>query len=540
MQGEYNLRKNPSFWKALHCLHHPLTIASVLLLLFNDHWLRHHHPSWLTGKLGDFTWLIFAPFITAMLMSVIFRQWSQKRIGFLSFAFIGLWFATAKTIPEIHHLTTTILHAIIGWEGTLRIDPTDLITLPALFIGWHIWQKADDSQVNLRPIAVVMFGLGILGTLASTDGPIYTTFDNGVELICQQDETLFTITSDGAAYVDGTYNEETQEWEHDVAEVINVFTSDDGGLTWQHEFVENYVLSTDNCSSYENETITNIETNHIYRWIAGDRIEQSKDGGQSWEIVHNLPEFEQEVRQFLNHKTTVGYSHTVRHYPSPVSAWYHVESGNILFAMSQDGILLLDPNDNWHWVRVGDYQLANLEQFEVFNRVTFFERWQAGALAFLIITTTVAYMRRFEIHFRWALLPFSWLSWMIINFMMLNDSYEAVQLTSKLDGMIAISSFLALVFLAIPLSIAALWGIIRNFRPIIKHLIITAPIPAVLYLLPFLLWSQGTIPPYATAFAFAMGLAFIGTFAASMYLRRVLPTIEKPKKKNEEKHKQHS
>ena len=79
---------------------------AILLLLFNDHWLRYAHPSWLTGKLGDFTWLVFAPFIAALLFAWIIPQRWKQHAGWLSIGFIGVWFATAKTIPFVHELTT--------------------------------------------------------------------------------------------------------------------------------------------------------------------------------------------------------------------------------------------------------------------------------------------------------------------------------------------------------------------------------------------------------------------------------------------------
>ncbi len=56
---------NLSFRRALVSLSHPLSIAAIGLLLFNDHLWRKVAPSWLTGKIGDFAWLIFAPFLLA-------------------------------------------------------------------------------------------------------------------------------------------------------------------------------------------------------------------------------------------------------------------------------------------------------------------------------------------------------------------------------------------------------------------------------------------------------------------------------------------
>jgi hypothetical protein len=46
-------------WAA--ALLHPLTLASWGVLVFNDHWLKHAHPGWLSGKLSDVAFMILAP-----------------------------------------------------------------------------------------------------------------------------------------------------------------------------------------------------------------------------------------------------------------------------------------------------------------------------------------------------------------------------------------------------------------------------------------------------------------------------------------------
>lgn len=135
---------NPAFWRALHSLAHPISLVAVLLLLLNDHWLRWQYPSWLTGKLGDFTWLVFAPFIAAAALAWVLPRsrsgghdvscpYSKRRIhheqivGVTAFAFIGLWFALAKTVPAVHGWTVQAWEAVIAWRGTLRMDATDLL-----------------------------------------------------------------------------------------------------------------------------------------------------------------------------------------------------------------------------------------------------------------------------------------------------------------------------------------------------------------------------------------------------------------------------
>src|SRR5262245_28054589 len=120
-----------SFYRAVNSLAHPVSLISILVLFFNDHYLRLAYPSWLTGKLSDIAWLIFAPLICAGLMSWMIR--SERYVGILSFSLIGLWFAAGKTILAIHDLTLNIQETVFGWRGVLRLDPSDLIALPALF-----------------------------------------------------------------------------------------------------------------------------------------------------------------------------------------------------------------------------------------------------------------------------------------------------------------------------------------------------------------------------------------------------------------------
>ncbi|MEO1287507.1 MAG: hypothetical protein AAFV93_07040, partial [Chloroflexota bacterium] len=220
------MKNNRAFWKAVHSLTHPLSVSAILLLLFNDHWLRYHYPSWLTGKLGDFTWLLFAPFIASLVLAWIIphkHKHQTKLVGWLSIGFIGIWFATAKTILVIHWLTTETLALLVGYHGTLRMDVTDLLTLPALLISAYIWLNAREDSLNTKPIGYALFGLAMLGTLAS-DMPY---FDNrAIEEICELEDahllTSYRTREYYYEYEDSPSHENTYN-----------YISTDGGLTWQ-------------------------------------------------------------------------------------------------------------------------------------------------------------------------------------------------------------------------------------------------------------------------------------------------------------------
>src|SRR5258708_1744835 len=196
--------QNPTLACALNSLVHPISIGAILLLLLNDHWLRYTHPSWLTGKLGDFSWLVFAPFICAVFLSWLIPKRFKGQvwiIGCTSVLIIGIWFALAKTIPAVHLLTSAAWEAVIGWQGTQRLDPTDLLTLPALLLSLYIWKSVQHRTFRYSHHGWLLLALGVVTTLAS-DAPAYVYTKAGVTTICTQGDHLVIYLVNGGDYVD--------------------------------------------------------------------------------------------------------------------------------------------------------------------------------------------------------------------------------------------------------------------------------------------------------------------------------------------------
>jgi len=500
---------NRAFWKAFHSLTHPLSILAILLLLFNDHWLRYAHPSWLTGKLGDFTWLVFAPFIAGLLFAwIVPRRWEQhtRLVGWLSIGFIGLWFATAKTIPFVHHLTTETLYAIVGWEGQLRLDITDLLTLPALIISWHIWRTASDEKVSLKPLAYVAFGLGILGTLAS-DSPISN--DYGITEICAHEDLLIVQTKS-------------------VYESFQGFESRNGGLTWEYKPRWN-VGELDCVSEKDNLSIPDSSTS--FRWTSGEVIEISVDDGTTWTQDYELSELDAEIRTVYHTLPYNQWWEYVQDNPGPISAYFDQDSGNVLFAMGWNGLLIRTSQGEYHWVTVDDYGLRDLSDLsEVYQALTF-ELWLALALVFLIVTSSTAKIRFHQGNWRFTFLSSGWLGFVLIGLILLGLRNESIYVSEfSLAGLL---SLLCLIFVAIPLSIGALWDIMRNFYRYALNIALAGIANGALFIFPFLLWTQGRIPRYVTAYAFSLMLTLLGLYATRVYLKRILPTITPEKLKND-------
>ena len=93
--------------RAESALTHPATVAALGVLLLNDLLLKALWPhSWLTGKLSDLAWLVFAPPLLAFLLSFATRgNLRAQRLAFLV-AYVGLplLYAAFNTFDPVHEL----------------------------------------------------------------------------------------------------------------------------------------------------------------------------------------------------------------------------------------------------------------------------------------------------------------------------------------------------------------------------------------------------------------------------------------------------
>lgn len=511
------LKLNPAFWRAVHSLTHPVSLCAIVLLIIKDHWLRYHYPSWLTGKLGDCAWLILAPFIAALLFALLppLGQ-SARRVALASLLFIGLWFALAKTTPLVHRLTTETLYMLVDWRGSLHMDVTDLLALPSLYISWRIWQNAPQSPFNLRPLAYVALGLGLFGTLASDS---YIFHDKGVVTICAINDALYLNAMN---YEDINNNSSSYDW-----------VSYDGGLTWSN--VQKPMDEVAVCSSAD---IVRDPTNPQiqYRWVADERIERSVDGGQTWQTDYTLSYVQEDVRPYLYYRQyDEDYNgRIVQIERVPVSAILDPKTGNILFAMSWYGILVRLSSGIYEWVGVSLYGIENLLHPDRILGALFYELWLAAMLPFLIITTSTAYMRRARF-LRKLWLAVGWLGWLALAF------YFLPMDKANMKGMLASDWYVIgaiglglLVFVALPLSIGAVYDVTYNFPRAWRPLLLAGFGTGLLYLLPLVAWSQGIVPNYRTANLFALLLTACVLYTSRSYLLPILQnvsTFSKKKKK---------
>jgi len=142
---------------------HPVALASIGLLILNDHVLKAAFGNALTGKLSDVAGMIFFPLLLQaaleVLRSFLGRPWAPSRVVLVaSCAATAIVFSLVNTVPEVAALWSLALgglqwpflsvvaliqsHPIPAVRPVVTtVDPTDLVTVPfvliAAWVGWH-------------------------------------------------------------------------------------------------------------------------------------------------------------------------------------------------------------------------------------------------------------------------------------------------------------------------------------------------------------------------------------------------------------------
>jgi hypothetical protein len=141
---------------------HPVVVGAVLVLLMNDHILKQRWPSVLTGKLSDAAGLVFFPLLLVAVAEIC-RSWMgltppSRRFVATCVGLTGLVFAAAEVFPVVDG----VLELAWGWtvwpvdaltgRSVRRVvmvaDPSDLLTLPALWIAWAIGSSRAPSATE--------------------------------------------------------------------------------------------------------------------------------------------------------------------------------------------------------------------------------------------------------------------------------------------------------------------------------------------------------------------------------------------------------
>ena len=119
--------------RCVSALTHPATIIALATLLLNDVLFKALWPqAWITGKLSDLAWVIFALPLLAFLLSLCTRgNRIAMRTAFLV-AYVGLplLYAAFNTFEPVHYWILRGLSIASGGSAVAPLDATDSIVIP--------------------------------------------------------------------------------------------------------------------------------------------------------------------------------------------------------------------------------------------------------------------------------------------------------------------------------------------------------------------------------------------------------------------------
>ncbi len=169
---------------------HPAFALSLFVLIVNDHWLKHAHPGWWSGKLSDFAAVLILPlFLQALfeLTALRLTRRSPSAVATNRALRVSLLVTlVAYALPEVW-LPAEIAYrygvgalqwpfqcigALLGGDAAPSLRPvratadvTDLLAVPMLLVAFRIGHRRDPSAERLaskRRTAILAGACGLL------------------------------------------------------------------------------------------------------------------------------------------------------------------------------------------------------------------------------------------------------------------------------------------------------------------------------------------------------------------------------------------
>jgi len=468
---------------------HPIVIGAIFALLLNDHWLRWHYPSWWTGKVGDFVWLIFAPFLLIFLLSFIWPKNKVAFVGPVGFIGIGLVFILGNTVPSFHQMIARLFQQIAGWEPLMILDPTDLLLLPGLLVGWKIWQDNQNhpqSIVSTRKkhmLGWILLSLSTIGTMANQ--PSFP--DYGAYCVVAHEQSILAITSAEAGW----------------------FASGDGGQTWT-QFSENTQGLAESClirSAVPWQISDPEHPNHLWRIQESEKfIEQSVDNGRSWHVVYEFPAGKQVRNYHYRSETEVLGSGVVP--GGPYNGVVDPATGNLIVSMGLEGVVVVSPVEEVDRVAVGPYAFVEINELSFGQRLNkeFVLALILGVLAVCIGSLPIWENTRMFLVMLiggtavWLIYALLSRDLGIVSFIGLAPVADSIQNISPLSFYSWFYYLFLLVAAIVQMRKSGSWQLVRQ-------LLETAVASMILFLIPLIFWATGILPSYQLAIIIGIAMA---------------------------------
>ena len=319
---------NSSFGRRCEAaLIHPVTVGALVVLLLNDLVFKSVWPgSWVTGKLSDLAWVVFASPLLAFLLSLLVgKSAAGQRVAFFaSYVGLPLLYAAFNTFEPVHNWILRGLSVASGGTAGSPQDVTDSVVIPVgLCIAVWVWRCFDVRDVRdvraERPRlrwAPLMAGLAALASVATIE--------------CQPEVgiTNVAIAEDGIVYAG------TREYAR--------YRSLDGGVNWEPGSTERVQWGG---QSAETPAGT-------YTILGSDIVLLGPDGESRMEYASSYLQEEHNLWAQKRSTAQLGFREMAT---EPLSIVYDERTGNVIAAMGIQGIVVGASDGVWTRYGVGPY-----------------------------------------------------------------------------------------------------------------------------------------------------------------------------------------
>jgi len=470
--------------KAQGILTHRLVIGSFFVYIINNHILQVYFPSWITGKLSGFAWLFFAPYAILFLATLLLPEKINVNSKFQTavFVLVGIIFALIKTNTALNQAFVNTLEKIIRTPAQIIVDPSDSLSLIALAWSFYFWKNYYPTKTRLSFSRNLLF-LGIF--------------------------SIFTL-ADAAAQDYGITHIETHGDNVIAYSTYFSYISYDGGFTWdEQEGSSGYGYS-------KPEDLKPLENGLLQAHLSNtSEIEISTDGGETWDVEYQIePSTQAQRSYYLQNSEGNPYFEQ-----GPFDIKLDKSSGNIIFAMGHEGVLIRQPDAKWVWVNVGTYQRVAPSNFGLLVSILWGEGLLGLASGVLVFSTiSLKLFRQKKI----------WLFFVILGWVGLGTSLVINQPALSGGGYgLTYAIIVVFVALVIPFGLG-----IQNFglalvNEKLQKFGIYVGGTFSLFILPYILWLVDIIPAYETAMLIAIASQFI-PITIGLIATSSLPKTENP------------
>ena len=305
-------------------LTHPVTLASLALLLLNDIVFKSLWPgAWVTGKLSDLAWAVFAsPLLVFLLSFVAGRNVTHQRAALtIAYAGLPLLYAAFNTFASLHAWILRGISMVSGGTAGSPLDATDSIVIP---LGWAIavwvWRRQLVSPRGLRlRLTLLIAAIACVASIATSEPRL----EYGIRTL--------TVSDDGEVYASDSYSP--------------AFRSIDGGITWSRDGFERE-------GSFQRGTLSARAPNGIYS-VEGNEIVLTSPKGERL-VVYSTGHLTRDGNRWVQEQTTshLGNRKTAT---QPYDIVFEPKTGNIIVALGIQGVIVGTPDGAWAPLPVGNY-----------------------------------------------------------------------------------------------------------------------------------------------------------------------------------------